>query len=307
MESQPHWHILGAGAIGSLWAAYWALDNQATTAIVRSPAKKLHLTLHHHNNSFSFTQYQVNHAELNTPIKHLLITTKAHQTINALNTIAPLLSDDATVIVLQNGLAAENIQLSPNQTLIAATTTDGAHFKDNLNLYHIGPGQTYIGAINNKQSKFFNERQQSLLELLPTGLNVKTCDNIEERLWQKFAINCAINALGVKHQCTNGELVTNPLIRKELADLCAEISEVTTALKPDFKFQALYPKVAEVAEITAGNINSTLQDIRQRKESEIKALNGYLCLCAKKESISTPLNEALVKLVLQQEKYYQQP
>lgn len=201
-------------------------------------------------------------------------------------------------------MAIKNISVSPKQTLIAATTTDGAHFKDSNKLYHVGNGISYLGLWNQNEKPFSNQQKEELLTSLPQQLNISFCDNIEERLWQKLAINCAINALGVKHQCTNGELLRNPIIHNEFKALCEEIASITRKLNLGPWFDEILAHASEVAKLTSANINSTLQDINAGKQSEISELNGRLLQSANEINYPAPINKALVDLILEKEQGY---
>ncbi len=55
--------------------------------------------------------------------------------------------------------------------------------------------------------------------------------------------------------------------------------------------------VLSVAEKTAANTSSMLQDVLRGKETEIEAINGYLVREAKKHRIAVPVNEALYGIV----------
>ncbi|MCZ0867320.1 2-dehydropantoate 2-reductase [Dasania sp. GY-20] len=294
-QHSPHWHILGAGAIGSLWSAYWQQQHFATTVISRRHSGPRQLELIAPQSRFAFSQQQLTAVDLEQEIQQLLITTKAHQCLAAFNSIQHRLSDDAVIVVLQNGMAVNTLPTRAQQRLYAATTTDGAHFKNDKTLVHAGQGETYLGPINAYAKQL---PADALMQQLPSALHLHYCLDIEQRLWRKLAINCAINALGVKYQCRNGELISNAAIRQELIDLCQEISMVAAALELGPWFDNLYQEVAKVAQLTHNNINSTLQDINQGKTTEIIALNGYLCDIAKSLQLATPLNQALLELVL---------
>lgn len=323
-QKTTHWHILGAGAIGCLWAAYWQQGNTSTTLIARLAHNPQRLQLEHQQHSFKFTKCCSCAQQLSQPIRHLLLTTKAQHSIDALQSIQHLLSDDAVIITLQNGITSTQTHLRGRQRLYAASTTDGAYFKDSKTLVHVGPGITYLGLIASANSttsqseppqsnSHFNhnadtgpltqEKQDlaQLRKLLPLQLNIEPCDDIEQRLWRKLAINCAINALAVKYQCSNGELLTSEERRQELKALCLEINQISQALKLGPWFNHLYEEVVKVAKLTHSNINSTLQDINNGKSTEIDELNGYLCREAERLNIATPLNQTLYQLVKQLE------
>ena len=291
-QKKPHWSILGPGAIGCLWAGYWAQQQQNSSLIGRQ-AHPGPLQLLRHGNTQTFTIETQTAEQLTQPIDYLLITTKAQQTQPALDSVQPWLSDGAIIIVLQNGMAATEISTLPQQKLFAATTTDGAHRTRSRHIIHAGIGQTSIGPLSASAMQF-GER---IMALLPTQLHINYSDNIRCQLWQKLAISCAINGLTVLHQCRNGELLNITQARQSISDLCQEIIAVTQALKLGQWFTQLEHEVEQVLILTADNISSMQQDIRQGRRTEINQINGYLCRQAEQLGIALPHNQALLKAV----------
>ena len=55
--------------------------------------------------------------------------------------------------------------------------------------------------------------------------------------------------------------------------------------------------VFSVAEKTAANTSSMLQDVLRGRRTEIEAINGYLVRQAEKHGIAVPVNEALYGMV----------
>ena len=294
MTQRAHWHILGAGAIGCLWAALWDRAGQTSTLITRQQTCKKGLILHSGNKHSTHNFSCKTVSSLSQPIDYLLITTKAQQTRQAFAQVQHLLSDDAIIVVLQNGMAATQLSVIPGQQLYAATTTEGAHFSNEKNLHHIGPGKTLYGKLNTPHCELNRS-------LLPPSIDIHYCSDIEQKLRQKLAINCAINALACKHQCRNGLLISEPKIHAEFVALCEEIKMITTGLGWGGWFDNVEKHAEEVAINTAENINSTLQDIQRGKRSEIGELNGYLCQLAQAHNIASPMNDALFASVLAME------
>ena len=119
-------------------------------------------------------------------------------------------------------------------------------------------------------------RVQAALARLPVQETRLRYDaNIEQRLWRKFAINCAINALTVIHDCRNGELLDGSRRQQQLRALCEEIGFVLEAL-------------------SRRNLSSTLQDVRRGRSTELPHLNGYLISLAESADIPAPRNIALM-------------
>lgn len=294
--NNQHWHILGAGAIGQLWSAYWQQQGITPTLITRrrphkNAVSKHLVTLH---SSFNYQYHPCLAEQVSDTITQLLICTKAQDTYAAFNSVKHRLSDDALIIFLQNGLQDERISPKPRQRVFVAITTDGANFDDDNHLIHVGPGTTHIGRIKYEGSS--KNEEQALLSKLPQGLNIQPCNDIKQRQWQKLAINCAINALTVKYNCRNGQLLTIDQAREELKRLCREIELILQSMNVHTS-QNIYSSAVQVAEITANNISSTLQDIRAGRSTEIEAFNGFLYRKANKQGIHNPINTALYHYV----------
>lgn len=295
-HKSPHWYILGPGSIGCLWASYWAQNNDPVSLIGRQ-AHAATLKLSVDNTTQTFNIETTSAEQLSTPIKYLLITTKAQHTREALNSVQRRLDDDAVIVVLQNGMAATELSLHPQQKLFAATTTDGAYRVNPRYIVHAGKGLTHIGPLSTSAQQL----NHNIIKLLPTALHIDYSDDISLRLWQKLAVNCAINGLTVLHQCRNGELLTLPEARQSITDLCREVIAVTQALQLGEWFLQLEDEVHNVLKLTANNINSMLQDIRQGHSTEIDHINGYLCRQAEQLGITLPHNQALVRAIQQAE------
>ena len=211
-------------------------------------------------------------------VSKLLICTKAQDTIPALQPLLPTIDRTATVIVLQNGMAAEELPtLLPTQRLIHAITSDGAYRTAADTVVLAGRGQTWVGA------------DSSLRTELPSALDIQCCDDIERRKWQKLAVNCAINGLTAIHHCRNGELLDKPDAVQAIAEICRELKALSAAgVAPELgDIEALVEKTLRE---TANNYSSMYQDVANRRTTEIDYLNGYICKLAKQAELACPAN-----------------
>ncbi|MDO6592685.1 2-dehydropantoate 2-reductase [Neptuniibacter sp. 1_MG-2023] len=289
---QP-WHILGAGAIGSLWACHLTDLGFPVSLILRNQTK---VNLFQQQNSIVLAgQHYPMTAELASApetIKQLLITTKSVDTENAFKSIKSRLDPHAKIIVLQNGMGSQQwIQSQcPHADVVWASTTDGAWLKTPFNVQHAGRGVTQIGAPN--------QTYTWVDDLIKGGfLNVVQDKNIALTLWRKLAINCAINPLTAIFDCKNGELINNPDYLSTMAAICREVELVAHAFDIDLFDGPLIEQACHVAGITAENYSSMLQDVRQGRQTEIDSITGYLCRQAKARSIPVPINLAYLKKV----------
>ncbi len=296
--SDHQWYILGAGAIGCLWAGYWQQSGIDVILINPTPRKTSTLTLSYQHGIIQKNIQSMTVDELaasKTTINNLLVTTKAQHTVMAITAIKNNIAKQATLLILQNGMAAKKLPtLLPTQTLVTGITTDGAYRTDQLSVVHAGHGETFISD------------ELELLKQLPTHfLTIKTCNDIEKRQWQKLAINCAINGLTVIYQCRNGELFSNTEAMQRIKVVCEEIICIAKSLGISDYLVDLHEQVEKTLRTTAENYSSMYQDIIKGQTTEIDYINGYICTLAKKLSISCEENWRIIQAVKQQELLHQ--
>lgn len=305
-----HWHVLGAGAMGCLWACA-----MATQARGKAPGSAQISLLLRHQAALMTYPGQVKCSDLAQPvvmpahaitdaaaglpgqIDNLFVATKAQDTLSALTSVAPHLAPGCRIVLLQNGLKVQRevSQQFGADRVFCLSTSHGAWLRAPFDVVHAGNGETWLGQLT-PISDNAAARQQTLLAALPAQqFNIRIDEDIGARLWRKLAINCAINALTVIHDCRNGELVRIPAARQTLTRLCHEISGLLQAIPEAPAIDDLFAQVYQVLTVTADNISSTLQDVRRARETEIDHLNGYLGELATQHSLPCPVNTAVLQ------------
>lgn len=305
-----HWHVLGAGAMGCLWACAMAaqardsthgsaqvsllLRDQAALAAYPGQLRCSDLTQPVVMTAQAITDDSTGLAE---PIDNLFVATKAQDTVAAIDSVATMLTPDARIVLLQNGLKVQRevSQQFGAERVFCLSTSHGAWLRAPFDVVHAGDGDTWLGQLMPVTENAVG-RQQALLAALPAEqLNIRIDDDISARLWVKLAINCAVNALTVIHDCRNGELLRIPEARQTLTRLCREISELLLAIPEAPAIDDLFARVQQVLTVTSDNISSTLQDVRRGRDTEIDHLNGYLAELAAQHGLPCPVNNAVVQ------------
>ncbi|MCK5894999.1 MAG: 2-dehydropantoate 2-reductase [Endozoicomonadaceae bacterium] len=309
-----HWSILGAGALGCLWAASLRESGRPCTLILREQRLQEitghtthlepELQLVEANRRQRFTISITDRHHITAPIQHLIVTTKAKDTQQAVHDIAPMLTDNAIILLLQNGMGSQETANSLLKKCIvwAGTTTDGAWkeptdsaYPAQWTVHHAGHGQTWIGALSPEQPLL----PSSLAKLATVKrLSIHPCDDIEQRLWLKLAINGSINGLTAIHQCRNGELLTCPERWQQVNALCEETTQLLLRLNigGDINLQAI---TREVLQRTANNYSSTLQDVSNGRKTELSFINGFLLNKARQLGMNLPSHQALMEQLKQ--------
>lgn len=295
-------YILGAGAIGSLWATYGYQAGANIRLILRNQATVNNYHQHGGMHLISAKQTLISPLpadcpqSVSAPIHKLLITTKTQHTLSALNAIKPHIVEHAILLLLQNGLGiAEQIQQEfPHATVLQGSTTEGCYRQSDFEYVHAGHGHTFIGASANNDKHEHSALAQLAASLSFPPLKVDLSDNIDAVLWRKLAVNCVINPLTAIHRCRNGELLRKPESLTQMHKIIDEILQLSAALGRSHWLDNLHEHVANVATATADNRSSMLQDISAGRDTEIDAINGYLCKLADQHNINVPLNKQLL-------------
>ena len=286
-----HWHILGAGSIGLLWATKLSLAGFRVTLILRDKDKLKQLlqepTIRCGNETFAVEAELPDSA---SEISNLLITTKAYDVEAAFDSVKTRFTSETQILLLHNGLGPQQrlSALYPQLVLWAGSTTDGAYLMSNFHIARAGEGETSIGCLT-------DPRQVGLYQQLKYLPALHHQPSIIPSLWQKLAINCAINPLTAIFNCKNGEVLSNEECYRQMILVCEEIEQVAKAQNISLFEIPLINKVTEVATLTAANSSSMQQDVAHQRRTEIEFINGFLCEQARQLGIATPVNDALVK------------
>ncbi|WP_417544684.1 ketopantoate reductase family protein [Marinobacter sp.] len=244
------------------------------------------------------------HTHVNLPwlqsaenVKLLLVTTKAGDTLAAVNDWLPHIPDDTPVVLFQNGLGSQQTVAGrwPERPILAASTTEGANRPSPDVLVHAGAGDTWVGALTASAADHIPSVVQQLAE---TGLRVHAEENILRRLWQKLVVNAGINPFTALLDCPNGDILGSPLYQQNINGLCGEISvllqaETSEAIAPE----VLREQIETVARNTASNTSSMRADVMAGRKTEIDFINGYLVQCGERHGIATPVNQMLTNRV----------
>jgi 2-dehydropantoate 2-reductase len=195
------------------------------------------------------------------------------------------LTPGGLAISLQNGLG--NVE-QLGAKAFAGTTAEGATLLGPGNVKAGGSGPTYIVA------------PEWVVDLLKSaGFEAYACDSNKARslLWGKLAISCGINALTALLRIPNGALLTIPAATGLMERAVMECASMARAAGIDLPLADPVSYTKQVAERTAANKSSMLQDVLRGAPTECDAINGAVVREGKRLGIPTPVNEILWQLV----------
>ena len=149
---------------------------------------------------------------------------------------------------------------------------------------------------------------ESIAELEPlaraindSGIPSEVSDQLEEALWAKMLYNTTLNPLGAILNMSYGELastehvvgIMNKLIEETFAVINAAGYKTFWSNAGEYK-EAFYGKLVPD---TAAHRASTLQDIENRRKTEINTLNGCVQRIGRQHGIPTPTHDMIVEMI----------
>jgi len=314
-------HILGAGALGCLWAVHFHSMGHNVTLLTQHKSTDAFIRIDYvadfpdKNNRSKYDPSQWNircstATKESIPIDHLVIATKSQDALAALRSVSHLLTSRVQVLTLCNGMGYHQAisdylhEQGSNAQFWAGICSDGA-FMSERTLRHTGTGVSYAGQLNScrvdKAGPFFIEAggDNNLLE-------IELYAPMELKIAQKFFINCAINPLTVLFQCRNGALLIDQPANQAFELLCTELQgiyavyrnrlqETYSGLDTETDDFNVYQAASAVARNTASNQSSMLCDYLNGKTLELTYLNGYLPNMARQFGLDAIQNNKILR------------
>ena len=230
------------------------------------------------------------------PRSLVLVCVKAYDTKSVCDSAWPLVGNDSMVLTLQNGLGNVEVlaEAFGERRVLGGTTAHGATTLDLGRVRHAGEGDTVIGAFSEASAG----RLEGIVEVFrAAGFYTRATGDIEGLLWSKLIVNVGINALTALLRVPNGHVAENDHCR---AVMKAAVEEaVFVAGKKGVKLLHDDPvaAVVSVAEKTAANRSSMLQDVLAGRRTEIDAINGAIVCEATGLGVDVPVNRTLTRLI----------
>lgn len=266
------------------------------------------------------------------PIRHLIVSVLASQTIAALAPIKHRLHPTSTILFLQNGMgshdeAAEKLfpSLDTRPHFMQGIVLPGGWTLEPFVVRHAAKGNLHVGTIpcrglfgadyqvDNTKTENGTESSCYLIDTLSKSpiLAAEEVDYAElfQRQLEKLAINIVANPLTAILNESNAvlqQLPLAPVIRAlivETASIIRALPELQSVpgAQERFAAQRLEDRVMGYLVKVQANTTSMCQHLRAGKKTEIEYINGYLVKRARGIGVPCELNAMLQQLIVTKE------
>lgn len=293
--------VIGAGAMGSVFAAGLAAAGHTVTVLAR---RALYIDAVNARGGLAVEfrererivpcRLSLEPADL-AASELIVVLVKSMQTDEAAIALAAFPAPGRPVLTLQNGLGnMETLRKRlPDNPILAGITTCAATGLAPGSSRLISAGETVLGPLD------FEDREHAGLAadlLTEAGFPTTATDDPHPFLWRKLLVNIAINPLTALTDLRNGDIAASGPLRSVAEAAIAEGKAVAGALGIAVPGDATARFLA-VCDATAGNLSSMAQDIKAGRRTEIDALNGAVSHLGRQAGIPTPVNDTLAALV----------
>jgi len=302
--------VIGAGAMGSIYASFLAQNNNEVMAI---DLWENHLDAIK-TNGLRVSGFSGDNTVKNIKVSNkiedakdselFIIATKAAGVGSVASKLSNIISENSLILTIQNGLGAgeriasymptKNILLGVAQGFGASMIGPGHAHHNNMSMIRIG-----------EMNGGITPRLEKLVKTwCDAGFNAKAFEDIEQLIWEKFICNVAWSGSCSIFRKTLGEVMSNEHMYNIAKGCALEAKKMGDIKKVNFTFNDTVSYITEFGKKLLNSKPSMLQDVEAKRLSEIDAINGMVVTLGIENNIETPFNSAVSSIIKAQEADY---
>lgn len=286
--------IVGAGAMGAMYAAHFADAGFATSLIARGErAARLRDPGLLVNGAPLATRVVDLDTEVPDPVGLIVVAVKSGQLDEAIADLAPLVGEHTTILSVLNGLDSEAAladAYGAERVLLSVALAMDAE-REGRDVTYRQSGMLVFGEARNEPP---SQRVVAVQEALDHAeLRWQTPVDMRHQMWWKFMVNVGINQASAVLRAPYGAFAVDGPAREFMSALIGEVIEVARAegvhLGPDDL--ARWDHV--LAGQPAGGRTSMHQDVEAGRPTEVGIFAGRVVELGRSHGIATPFNQAV--------------
>jgi 2-dehydropantoate 2-reductase len=241
------------------------------------------------------------------PVDLIVNFVKCYNTEAAITSALPMLGDSTAILTLQNGWGnADRIAaVAGKPRVIVGVTSHSGTLVGPGRVKHSGIGMTYVGEIDGAQSQRLNA---AVAAFRKAGIETTPSSHIIDEIWKKLALNVCTLPTSALLRFQAHELIQHDGTVALMRGLLHEVVAVAKAQGISLDYAERWKAITDLLKQAIGARASMLQDVEANRQTEIDVVNGAIVEAGRRNSVPTPLNDAMVWMVKSlQEKYLASP
>ena len=291
--------IIGAGALGSLYAKFFSIGSE--------------VNIYEKSNGFftdvEFVQNDISEIiklnissepQILQDCKIIFIFVKSYSTESAMEDVRSFISPDTIIVSLQNGLNNYDIikNYISDEYIVYGTTTAAAAITEKNAVQINANGHVVIGGGSEAALMLVSDL------LNKCNLEFAVTENPKFAMWKKAIANAGINPLGALLSLTNGQIISSKYSLNIQKILLKEAVSTACAIGVDVDLKEMLDLTYDICQKTSSNRCSMYQDFYYKRKTEIDSINGEIIKRAEENNIDVPVNRTLYLLIKAKEEAY---
>ena len=238
-----------------------------------------------------------------TKLDFLILAIKNYQLEESFSEIRNIIHKDTIILPLLNVTATERIKEAfPENEVLRGLVYITAEKRENGEIYSNNKGTITFGDTENKELSQSVKLVKDIFD--KAGINYNIPEDMISAQWRKWIINIGSNQVSAIVRNGYGKFLEIEELNKVLKNAMFEVVEVAKACGVYLPVEDVdgYDERLKVSQPDLKT--STLQDIENKRRTEIEYFAGDLIRMAKKVGVSVPVNETLYYLIKSIEKMY---
>lgn len=288
--------ILGAGAMGGLYASFFARAGMPVTLVARG-ARARRLAEHGVVVNGQRVDAVVVDADAPAgagPVDLVVVAVKHHELDGALDDVAPLVGPDTTILSVLNGLDSEEAiaqRFGADEVLLCIALAMDA-MREGREVTFRQAGRLVFGRADNRRSSARVLAVQRALDR--AGLAWETPVDMRHEMWWKFMVNVGVNQASAVLRAPYGAFVTEGDARSLMLALVDEVVAVAAAEGVRLGQEDLDRWDGVLARQPADGRTSMHQDVEAGRRTEVDIFAGRVVALGERHGIPTPYNQAML-------------
>jgi 2-dehydropantoate 2-reductase len=290
--------ILGAGAMGSAYAARFAEAPDCKTVLVARGERRDRLAREGIVvNDVTYRLSVVHPEEVAEPADLILVALKHHHLPGAVGDLRVLVGPETTILSVMNGLDSEEILgavYGMDKVLYTVAVGIDA-VREGNRVTHTKPGTLYLGEATNDPPSERVRRVGALLDR--AGIAHETPPDMIRTLWWKFMINVGVNQASAVMRAPYGTFQISPEAQALMETLMREVIVLAEAEGVDLGEQDIRAWYDFMNGLSPEGKTSMLQDVEAGRKTEVEMFAGKVVELGAVHGIATPVNETLLHII----------
>lgn len=300
-ESLMRIAVIGAGAMGSLFAARLAEQGHAISLIEVSAALIDAIRIHGLRTTglFGAQAYKIPVGPADSyreSFDLLIVFTKGMHTMAAIDAAKHLINEQTWALTVQNGIGnVEAIETVIPRSRITMGITNWPSTLVEAGLINVpGSGEIKVWAADKNASDNVHAICAALTE---AGLNCALDPAVEVAIWEKLAFNAALNSLAAVSGLTVGEMGDRDESRSIIFAIVEETVAVATAKGLQVNSSRIRYSVEHAFANHRQHMPSMLQDRLAGRPMEVSSIAGAVSDAGRALAVPTPVTSAFASLL----------